>query len=148
MIKLIGISGKIGHGKDSVAESIQHQSSSPWINKKYASSVKDIASILTGIRRADFEKREFKESNLGKEWGNMPVREFLQRLGTDAIRKNVNPNAWINSLFSKYDKYCYWIVSDVRFIDEAEAIKDRGGIVIRVNRPGIKNNTHISAIIT
>ena len=27
-----------------------------------------------------------------------------------------------------------WIITDVRFPNEAQAIKDRGGIVIRVNR--------------
>lgn len=28
-----------------------------------------------------------------------------------------------------------WIITDVRFPNEAQAIKDRGGILIRVNRP-------------
>ena len=34
---------------------------------------------------------------------------------------------------SNYDSN--WIITDVRFPNECQAIKDRGGIVIRVNRP-------------
>jgi hypothetical protein len=36
------------------------------------------------------------------------------------------------------DGFPKWIVTDVRFPNEAKAIKDRGGIIIRVDRPGIK----------
>lgn len=81
------------------------------------------------------------------------VREFLQKLGTDAIRNNIHSNTWINALFADYkekfignitrkdsienkDNYKYpsWIITDVRFPNEAEAIIARNGTLIRVNR--------------
>jgi len=38
-----------------------------------------------------------------------------------------------------------WVITDTRFPNEAKAIKDAGGIVIRVDRPGVKAvNTHPS----
>ena len=76
------------------------------------------------------------------------VRGFLQRLGTEAIRDGIHPNTWVNALFADYntgefwpeaawpDKYPNWIITDCRFPNEAQAIKDKGGIVIRVTRPG------------
>lgn len=87
-------------------------------------------------------------------WGKVPmtVRELLQKLGTDAIRDNLHTNAWVNALFADYKQirpnpkvggqqvnwvhpyYPDWIITDTRFPNEAQAIKDRGGIVIRVNR--------------
>ena len=92
------------------------------------------------------------------------VRELLQQVGTDAMRNIVHPNVWVNALMSQYkgiectsfphnapifgipteeDEVKYgiigliepdWIITDVRFPNEAVAIKERSGIVIRVNR--------------
>ena len=76
-------------------------------------------------------------------------RKLLQLLGTDCGREIIHPNIWVNALFADYksgyveqgvgwveteDDYPNWIITDVRFPNEAKAIKDRGGIVIRVNR--------------
>jgi hypothetical protein len=80
-------------------------------------------------------------------------REFLQKLGTaDAIRNNLHENAWINALMSEYKivnddlrqsmgnvidySRCFpnWIITDTRFPNELAAVKERGGITIRVNR--------------
>lgn len=73
-------------------------------------------------------------------------RLLLQLLGTDCGRDIIHPNIWVNSLFADYQpKYTMnsekwnkpisnWIVTDVRFENEAQAIKDRGGVVIRVER--------------
>lgn len=33
-----------------------------------------------------------------------------------------------------------WIITDVRFPNEAQAIKDRGGIMIRIERPGVESH--------
>lgn len=141
---IIGISGKIGSGKDTVGNIISVWGKDPWNIKKFADALKETASILTGIPRADFEKEEVKNSNLGKEW-SMTVRELLQKLGTEAIRNNVHENAWVNALMSGYNEsYCYWVVTDVRFPNEADAIRERGGILIRLNRNTGKSSNHPS----
>jgi len=89
------------------------------------------------------------------------VREILQRVGTEAMRNVIHENVWVNALFADYkseyrnnpfynDKGIYdvteedellhqpmtsnWIITDTRFVNEAEAIKSRGGLLIRVNR--------------
>lgn len=91
----------------------------------------------------------------------MTIRTFLQKLGTEAIRDGLHTNAWVNALFADYKAqykttpllnrsdiwneksdreveveaiYPNWIITDTRFPNEAQAIKDRGGIVIRINR--------------
>lgn len=93
------------------------------------------------------------------------VREFLQRLGTEAMRDVIHPNTWVNALFADYKplmslsgieidfaskqsfkdgepfygpvplEHPKWIITDVRFPNEAKAIKDRGGIILRIDRP-------------
>lgn len=119
---------------------------SDWEIRKFAGKLKDIASHLTGIDIEDFEDQEFKKTNLGREWWTtcdegwqpMTVREFLQKLGTDALRNGLHDNVWVNALMADYTEDSNWIITDTRFANEAMAIKQRGGIILRVDRPGVK----------
>lgn len=155
-----------------------------WKIKKWAGKLKEIASMLTGIPVEKFEDQEFKKTEMGPQWNcqfytegsgwqrrPMLVRDFLQKLGTDAVRDGLHTNAWVNALMSDYtaisDKsyvledgtlfdlrtlpghpvYPSWIITDTRFPNEAEAIKSAGGLVIRIDRPGVKPiNNHPSEI--
>jgi hypothetical protein len=143
---------------------------SEWEIKKFAGKLKDIAEHLTGIPLEKFEDQEFKKTNLGPEWDCNPwgkvgtmhkepmtVREFLQRLGADAMRIGLHDNVWVNALFADYKPVDYnddeqprlpnWIITDCRFPNEAQVIKDKGGIIIRVDRPGVSPiNNHPSEI--
>jgi hypothetical protein len=130
-----------------------------WKIKKFAGKLKTIASLLTGIPVEKFEDQEFKKTYLGKEWnspynipfsgpdfvkhdGEATVREFLQRLGTEAMRDGLHTNVWVNALFADYrlwsdgskDWYPKWIITDMRFPNEMEAVVERKGITIRVVR--------------
>lgn len=81
----------------------------------------------------------------------MTVRDFLQKLGTDGLRDGLHTNTWVNALMADYKPSQYinssgffvdgimpnWIITDTRFPNEAEAIKSKGGIIIRINRPGV-----------
>ena len=143
---------------------------SGWEIRKFSYILKKVASLLTGFSVEDFEDQEFKSSLLPAEWGLeaetplsaipifsdtkfihlMTVREFLQKLGTDAIRNGLHPNAWVNAAMAGYKNIITgydgkvpvaelpnWIFTDCRFPNEAQAIKDRGGVIIRIDRPGI-----------
>lgn len=134
-----------------------------WEIKKFAGKLKIIASILTNIPATMFENQEFKKKYLPEMWNNhglpMTVRDFLQKLGTDGLREGLHPNTWINAFMVDYKEvysgkdsegadllaYPNWIVTDCRFPNEAKAIKDAGGIIIRIDRPGISAiNAHPS----
>ena len=66
-------------------------------------------------------------------------RILLQKIGTYLFRNQLHPNTWTNSTFADYQDD-NWIITDMRFPNEAQAIKDRGGITIRVERPNLLNN--------
>jgi hypothetical protein len=85
----------------------------------------------------------------------MSVRELLQKLGTEAMREGLHTNVWVNALFADYKakwvstgdaieedevslekEYPNWIITDMRFENELEAVVNKGGITIRVVRPG------------
>lgn len=163
---LIGVSGKAGSGKDTVGSIIQYLTStdasdktlgfiklgydikgyhnSTFEIKKFAGKLKAIASLLSGAKVEDFEDQEFKKGRMTADWG-MTYREFLQKLGTDAMRDGLHEEVWVNALFADYKAIervpekrmsimPNWCITDMRFPNEMEAIKERGGITIRVTR--------------
>lgn len=132
---IIGITGKAGSGKDVVAREIQKLNpENNWQVKRFSGKVKEVASIIIGCRVTKFESHDFKKKHLTQF--NMTVRELLQKIGTECMRDNLHPDVWVLALFSEYNESedQNWIVTDVRFRNEAQAIKDRSGIIIRLTR--------------
>ena len=89
----------------------------------------------------------------------MSVRELLQKLGTEAMRDRLHENVWVNALFADYKltrpnsslgdlslTMPNWIITDMRFPNEMEAVKERDGITIKVVRPGTATGNHPSEI--
>jgi hypothetical protein len=121
-----------------------------WKIKKFAGKLKYIASVLTGYSLDKFEDRDFKASNLPPEWndenGNpTTVRTFLQKLGTECVRDNLHTNTWVNALFADYwigQGDARWIITDCRFPNEYEAIRQHNGIIIKVTR-GIEDDSSL-----
>jgi lambda repressor-like predicted transcriptional regulator len=167
---IISVSGKINSGKDTVAEIIKDLSiEKNWEVKKWAGKLKEVASILTGISKEKFEDQEFKKTKLNSEWDKpiyfrgefigtepMKVRDFLQLLGTDAIRNGLHSDTWVNALMSEYktinlpgmtvinkmydvEPEKFWIITDTRFPNELAAAKQHNAITIKVIRNS--NNT-------
>jgi hypothetical protein len=73
------------------------------------------------------------------------IRELLQNYGTD-LRRTEDPDYWVNAWHAKVNALGgNIVVDDVRFLNEAEAIKDFGGKIIRVTRDtGIAPDGHVS----
>lgn len=158
-MSIIGISGRMGHGKNTVGDIIEKlcltNNGPTFEQKSFAGKLKQIASILTGIPVEKFEDQEFKKNLLDVQWGTvqeiplnsippfadmqfnvmMSVREFLQKLGTEAMRNGLHTNVWVNALFSDVSSEDNIIITDMRFINEMEAVVKRNGITIRVTRP-------------
>ena len=60
-------------------------------------------------------------------------RILLQQIGTDLFRNQLHPNTWVNATFANYQND-NWIITDMRFPNELEAVKKHNGITIRINR--------------
>jgi hypothetical protein len=169
----------MGSGKDTAGKIIQdilETNVGPfWTIKKFASGVKELASIILDVPVEKFENQEFKESYLPSEWNTyravfsdrsdfhgwevvtnqMTVREFLQKLGTDAMRNGLHTNVWVNMLMNEYKKFQEmvpdaqshfprWIITDTRFPNEYEALREKNALFIKIERPGIELNNHPS----
>ena len=133
---IIGITGPKQSGKTTLARYIAEHSDLYWEIKGFATPLKQIVSILTGVNVYDMDSEKIKSSQLsnitGEDWDNYTVRKFLQFVGTDLFRKQVHPDIWIRAALRDYDKNTNWIMADVRFQNEVEAIKKLGGKVIKI----------------
>lgn len=136
MGKLIGISGKIGAGKDLTGAMLMQSGSADgylFRIKKFADTLKACAALILNCDVSKFEDHTFKSTPLGGNWGRLTPREFLQKFGTE-VGRQIHPDVWVNSLFEGLGPYDHRIITDVRFPNEADAIKRNGGVNIRVIR--------------
>jgi len=68
------------------------------------------------------------------------VRRILQRLGTESIRA-IDPDFWIRAAKAQIDAIDGdVVVTDVRYPNEADAIQTMGGILVRIERPGLPSD--------
>lgn len=121
-------------------------------NKKFAYKLKLMVSLITGCDVTDLEKEEFKNSLVPLEslYKLTPIikgsvfetdvekeqytyRELLQTIG-DGFRNLICKDIWANSLFTDYTEDQKWIITDLRYENEFDAIKQKGGINIRIER--------------
>jgi hypothetical protein len=65
------------------------------------------------------------------------IRGLLQRLGTEAGRQTLWDSIWIDAAFHGLDPAGNYVVTDCRFPNEAEAVRQRGGKIVRVTRSGV-----------
>jgi hypothetical protein len=145
---IIGLSGYARSGKDEAAQALVDRG---WRRAAFADKLKDFLYALdplipghygAGVLRLrklvdatgwDYAKETYPE-----------VRALLQRAGTEAGRRVLGSNVWVDAVFREHADAPALVVSDVRFPNEAEAIAERGGVLIRVSRPhvGPKRSRH------
>lgn len=82
---------------------------------------------------------------------NISPREVMQKFGTEACRNVMRDDIWVKSVVKKItsDSKSNWVITDARFKNEASAIKDMGGFVVKVdrqNRSNVHNQMHPSEI--
>lgn len=142
---IIGICGAAGCGKSTVAEHLRvaHK----FFDLALADPLYEMVAAMTGLLKDDLHDRARKEEPI--DWAGKSPRQLLQLLGTEFGRAMLGEDIWVKHLFRRIDataaamgRYmgkpveCHFAVADVRFDNEAAAIKDRGGEVWRVLRPG------------
>lgn len=65
------------------------------------------------------------------------IRELMQRMGTEVGRQIMGADVWIKAAFPDgVDQYDRVVISDIRFESEAKFVRDNGGVVVHVSRPG------------
>lgn len=159
-MKVIGLTGPARSGKDTVADILEEITPGRVDREAFADRLKLVAALalgvsvdpddvgVSGIRRwAD----RFKEAESlavigpgGTVLSEISGREFLQRLGAEAIRGVLGDDIFVDAISFEREADLL-VLTDVRYPNEAEAIRRNGGEVWRVTRPGVSRaNGHSS----
>lgn len=132
-MKLIGLTGKAGSGKDTVANYLKKDHW--WQSVAFADPIRAGMRAIIGLEDKHFQHPD-KEVVL-PEFGKSP-RQMMQTLGTEWGRECVNQDLWLILADKKIKQFHAQgfnvAVTDVRFENEAEFIRKQGGTIVHVHR--------------
>lgn len=125
-MKIIGLAGKKRSGKDTIYRIASDKLDGRTGRIGFADAVKHEVSEATGFRM-DFIEEHKKD-----------FRSLLQVWGTEFRRNLCGNEYWIEkmdvALKACKEHYDYVFITDVRFDNECEFIKNNGGQIVRVER--------------
>ncbi|WJN62761.1 deoxynucleoside monophosphate kinase [Streptomyces phage phiScoe15] len=143
---LIGLSGYAGSGKDEAAKVLV---AGGWRRDAFADRLREFLYALNPLIPGHVGAGNLRLANVVDAYGwdsakrTFPeVRSLLQRCGTEAGRQVLGSDVWVKALMSEFDAGSEaLVVTDVRFPNEADAIRQAGGVLVRIERPGVGPNT-------
>jgi len=129
MIHLIGMSGRRGSGKDTVARLLQQQQPERiWQIRSFGDSIKSVCAALTGEEVAPYYTQKGKAQLVPAF--KRTRGEMLQQVGS-ALRA-WEPLVWVDAFLAALPNDACVLVPDVRFANEADPIRARGGLMLRI----------------
>lgn len=139
--------GNIGSGKSTAANILKEKFG--FVEYSFASPLKDFA-LSIGFNFEDVYGSQDDKKRINPFFG-ISGRQFMQRFGTEVMRDhssfifdNKVENVWTKAMEIKLSRALSFghniVVSDGRFKDEAQLIKNLGGTVIRLHRKCIDSS--------
>lgn len=142
MTLVLGFTGLAGAGKDTAASMLADLLPNPHLYA-FAQPLKEACKIAFGLSDQHVYGHE-KETPL-KLYDGVTSRQIMQWMGTELGRNLVHKDVWLKRATLEYSLHLSpnktFIVTDVRFDNEAQWVHERAGYVIEVIRP---NQHHIA----
>jgi len=130
-----------GSGKTAIARILEDRG---YVRLPFAEPVKQMAAVL--LQGLGLDPDQIRDHLYVDRAALIPVlevsgRHLLQTLGTEWGRQQIHPALWVKH-WQRRAELCRAagqriVVDDVRFPDEADAIRQLGGQVWLVERPGV-----------
>ena len=149
MIKLIALTGAAKSGKSTIAKYLSKGTDSrygthvPFARARFSGTLKKMLMQIPDVTE-DMIEGSLKEEPQEIFGGRTP-REVMQTLGTEWGRDSVYSKIWLDAWERSVSNLTYVVVEDLRYLNEAELIKNRGGKIWRIRRPDyFFGHSHIS----
>ena len=143
---IIGFCGLAGSGKTTAARALVALG---FVRAPFAAPLKRMFAALALGPPDGVDPRAWAETPHALLCGKTP-RQALQTLGTEWGRTLIGEDLWVRLWAAEAARHAHVVADDVRFANEAEAIRMAGGIVIRIERAGAgspSGGTHVSETI-
>ena len=131
---ILGITGQKFHGKNTVAALVAKSIGVRVREVAFAAPIKEFARDYCGLSAAQTDG-DLKEV-VDERWGLTP-RQIMQRYGTE-VGRQIHPDIWIRACLGRIananEPDTLWIVTDLRFHNEAAALRAAGAKLWRVER--------------
>lgn len=127
---LIGLIGYKHSGKDTMADYLVQKYG--FKKHAFADPVKQACRIMFQLEKEQLDDPQLKEV-LDERWGMTP-RQMMQKFGTDMVRCMLGDDFWVKNMDMKIQKETNnnIVISDVRFRNEAEWVRQNNGVLIRI----------------
>ena len=137
---ILGFAGAARSGKDTVGAYFVKEYM--FKHCSFAKPLKEACKVMFGLSDEQIANKE----TIIEPWGLSP-RQMYQKVGIE-MRRTIDPNIWLKNVEIEVNK-CpgfSFVITDVRFSNEALWIHNRGGKVIKVvrNQELIKDSHHIT----
>lgn len=148
---IIAFAGRKQSGKTSSCEFVQNIFSQIVCKNSciynFADPLKNMCQTILGLTYEQcYGTDEQKNELVNCYWDNkqLSAREVMQIVGTDMFRK-MQHNVWADATIRKIQDEALplALIADCRFPNEVDAIKNAGGLVVKLNR-NLYNSTHAS----
>lgn len=137
---IIGISGYARSGKDTAAAALV---AAGWEQRSFAAKLKAFLYAVNPLipmpDGTGFLRLASLVDAIGWERAkdeHPEVRALLQRTGTEAGRRVLYEDVWVDAALRCLGDTPV-VLADCRFLNEADAIRERGGQIVRIDRPGV-----------
>jgi hypothetical protein len=140
-MKILGLAGYARSGKDTAGNALAELG---WKRIAFADVLREFAYTLNPTIMSEFGFYtplrwiidEYGWNGYKRTQWAEGVRDLLQRLGTECGRELISQNIWVDATFNRMAPDSNYVISDMRFPNEASAILSRGGSLLRIVRPG------------
>lgn len=147
---LIGLAGYARSGKDTLANDLVQNADYTQI--AFAEPMREaLVRLNPTIEVGGFKLAKLATAVNVFGWEELKkispdIRGLMQRLGTEVGRQMFGEDFWVQQTMKRVSEVSgNCVVSDVRYPNEAQAIRDAGGILIRIERNGVTApNDHTS----
>jgi hypothetical protein len=124
---IIGIAGRKGHGKTTIANALA-DAFPGYKLMAFADPIRAFAEAC-GF---DLSRKEEPDPRLA-----ISPRRFMQTAGTEFGRSMMGEDFWVNSMAARAESSSAIVIHDVRFPNERNWIRERGGCVLWIHRPAV-----------